>query len=106
MRYAHFTALLFVQLAEKVQNNYLLVYPTYISCLDLVIPTLNRPLSLKGYIFWTYETYDVSTDGEHQEEQPGRRGPATTTSYHYGAVDDDANPVASTNGSEHAEYGA
>ena len=25
--------------------------------LDLVIPTLIRPLSLKGYIFWTYETY-------------------------------------------------
>ena len=24
---------------------------------DLVIPTLIRPLSLKGYIFWTYETY-------------------------------------------------
>ena len=54
-----FTALLFVQLARKVQNNYLLVYPIYIyiSCLDLVIPTLIRPLSLKGYIFWTYETY-------------------------------------------------
>ena len=57
VRYACFTALLFVQLAGKVQNNYLLVYPIYISCLDLVIPTLIRPLSLKGYIFWIYETY-------------------------------------------------
>ena len=30
----------------------------YISLVfDLVIPTLIRPLSLKGYMFWTYETY-------------------------------------------------
>ena len=58
MRYAHFTTLLFVQLARKVQNNYLFVYPIYITLVfDLVIPTLIRPLSLKGYIFWTYETY-------------------------------------------------
>ena len=57
VRYAHFTALLFVQLVEKVQNNYLLVYPVYISCFDLVIPTLNRLLSLKEYILWTYKTY-------------------------------------------------
>ena len=53
-----------------------------------------------------WDLYDVSTDGEHQEEQPGRRGPATTTSCHNRAADDDANLVASTNGSEHAEYGA
>ena len=53
-----------------------------------------------------WDLYDVSTDGEHQEKQPGRRGPTTTTSCHYGAADDDVNPVASTNGLEHAEYGA
>ena len=52
------------------------------------------------------DLYDVSIDGEHQEEQPGRQGPATTSSYHYGAADDDANPVASADGSEHVEYGA
>ena len=51
------------------------------------------------------DLYDVSTDGEHQEEQPGRQGSATTTSYHYATADDDANPVASVDGSEHAEYG-
>ena len=50
MRYACFTALLFVQLAGKVQNNYLFVYPTYISCLDLLTPTLIRPLSFEGYM--------------------------------------------------------
>ena len=71
-----------------------------------MIPTLIRPLSLKGYIFWTYETYDVSTDGEHQEEQPGRRGPTTTSSSHHGAADDDADTVASADGPEHAEHGA
>ena len=53
-----------------------------------------------------WDLYEVSTDGEHQEEQPGRRGLATTTSCHYAAADDDANPVASADGSEHAEYGA
>ena len=52
VRYACFTALLFVQLAGKVQNNYLLVYPTYISCLDLMTRTLVIPLSFedKGLI--------------------------------------------------------
>ena len=34
------------------------LYTLYIYLVfDLVIPTLIRPLSLKGYIFWTYETY-------------------------------------------------
>ena len=70
-----------------------------------MIPTLIRPLSLKGYIFWTYDLYDVSIDGEHQEEQPGRRELAAATPYHHGATDDDANPIASADGSEHAEYG-
>ena len=41
------------------------------------------------------DLYDVSIDGEHQEEQPGRRGPATTSSSHHGVADDDADIVAS-----------
>ena len=40
-----------------------------------------------------WDLYDASTDGEHQEEQPGRRGPATTTSSHHGAADDDADTL-------------
>ena len=42
-----------------------------------------------------WDLYDASTDGEHQEEQPGRRGTATTTPSLHGAADDDADPVAS-----------
>ena len=61
MIYAHFTALLFVQLAEKFRTIiflYTLYIYIYISIVfDLVIPTLIRLLSLKGYIFWTYGTY-------------------------------------------------
>ena len=49
---------------------------------------------------------DASTDGEHQEKQPGRRGTATTTPSLHGAADDDADPVASADGPEHAEHGA
>ena len=52
-----------------------------------------------------WDLYDASTDGEHQEEQPGRRGPATTSSSHFGAADDDVDTVASADGLEHAEHG-
>ena len=50
-----------------------------------------------------WDLYDVSTDGEHQEEQPRRRGLAAATPYNYGAADDDANSTALADGSEHAE---
>ena len=53
-----------------------------------------------------WDLYDASTDGEHQEKQPGRRGPTTTSSSHHGAADDDADTVASADGLEHAEHGA
>ena len=48
-----------------------------------------------------WDLYDASTDGEHQEKQPGRRGSTTTTSSHHGAADDDADTVASADGPEH-----
>ena len=81
---------------QKNQNKYPLVYSTYISCLDLVTPTLVIPLSFKSYMLGHVRLiYDASIDGEHQEEQPGRRGTATTTPSLHGAADDDADPVAS-----------
>ena len=101
VRYSHFTALPFVQHAGKVQNNYLLIYPTYISCLDLMIPIVIRPLSSKDYTLWTYETYMmylqmVNTRRNNQGGEDLPPPPPVTT------ADDDADIVASADGLEHA----